>query len=38
MGSRERVQLVLAGADEHDLTKLAEFRKARGYKMLGKAR
>ena len=38
MSSRERVQLVLAGADEHDLTKLAEFRKAGGYKMLAKAR
>jgi NADH-quinone oxidoreductase subunit F len=38
VSSRERVQLVLAGADEHDLTKLAEFRKAGGYKMLAKAR
>ena len=38
MGSRERVQIVLAGADEHDLTKLAEFRKAGGYKTLANAR
>jgi NADH:ubiquinone oxidoreductase subunit F (NADH-binding) len=38
VGSRERVQIVLAGADEHDLTKLAEFRKAGGYKTLAKAR
>ena len=38
MASRERVQIVLAGADEHDLTKLAEYRKVGGYKTLAKAR
>ena len=38
MGSRERVELVLAGADEHDLTKLAEYREVGGYKPLAKAR
>jgi NADH-quinone oxidoreductase subunit F len=31
-------QLVLAGADEHDLTKLAEYREVGGYGMLEKAR
>jgi len=38
VASRERVQIVLAGADEHDLTKLAEYRKVGGYKTLAKAR
>ena len=38
MGSRERVTVVLAGADERDLTKLAEYRKAGGFKSLAKAR
>ncbi|MDQ2911606.1 MAG: NADH-quinone oxidoreductase subunit F, partial [Actinomycetota bacterium] len=36
--SRERVTIVLAGAEEHDLTKLAEYRKAGGFKSLKKAR
>ena len=30
--------LVLAGADEHDLTKLAEYRAVGGYAMLDQAR
>ncbi len=38
MASRERFTIVLAGADEHDLTKLAEYRKAGGFKSLKKAR
>ena len=38
MGSRERVTVVLAGADERDLTKLADYRKAGGVKSLAKAR
>ncbi len=38
MGSRERLKIVLAGADERDLTKLTAFRKAGGYKSLAKAR
>jgi NADH-quinone oxidoreductase subunit F len=38
VASRERVQIVLAGADERDLTKLDEFRKAGGYRVLAKAR
>ena len=38
MGSRERVIVVLAGADERDLTKLADYRKAGGFKSLAKAR
>ena len=38
MGSRERVAVVLAGSDERDLTKLAESRKAGGFKSLAKAR
>jgi NADH-quinone oxidoreductase subunit F len=31
-------QIVLAGTDEHDLTKLAEYRAIGGYKLLAKAR
>ena len=38
MASRERVTVVLAGADERDLTKLVEYRKAGGFKSLAKAR
>jgi NADH-quinone oxidoreductase subunit F len=38
VGSRERVTVVLAGADERDVTKLAEYRKAGGFKSLAKAR
>jgi NADH-quinone oxidoreductase subunit F len=38
VASRERPTIVLAGADERDLTKLAEYRKAGGYKTLAKAR
>ena len=38
MGSRERVRVVLAGAEERDLTKLEDYRKAGGFKSLAKAR
>jgi NADH-quinone oxidoreductase subunit F len=38
VASRERVPIVLAGADEHDLTKLAGYREAGGYETLAKAR
>ena len=38
MGSRERVTVVLAGAEERDLTTLGEYRKAGGFKSLAKAR
>ncbi len=38
MASRERPTIVLAGADERDLTRLAEYRKAGGFKTLAKAR
>jgi NADH-quinone oxidoreductase subunit F len=38
VASRERPTIVLAGADERDLTKLAEYRKAGGYETLAKAR
>jgi NADH-quinone oxidoreductase subunit F len=38
VSSRERLQIVLAGADERDLTKLAAFRDAGGYAALKKAR
>jgi len=38
VASRERPTIVLAGADERDLTKLAEYRKAGGFKTLAKAR
>jgi NADH-quinone oxidoreductase subunit F len=38
VGSRERVIVVLAGADERDLTKLADYRKVGGFKSLAKAR
>ena len=38
MGSRERVTVVLAGADERDLTKLDEYQAVGGYESLAKAR
>jgi NADH-quinone oxidoreductase subunit F len=38
VGSRERVTVVLAGTDQRDLTKLAEYRKVGGFKSLAKAR
>ena len=38
MASRGRVEVVLAGADDADLTKLAKFREAGGYASLEKAR
>jgi NADH-quinone oxidoreductase subunit F len=38
VASRERPTIVLAGADERDLTRLAEYRKAGGFKTLAKAR
>jgi NADH-quinone oxidoreductase subunit F len=38
VGSRERLQIVLAGADERDLTKLRAYREAGGYRSLDKAR
>ena len=34
----DEMQLVLAGADERDLTKLAEYRAVAGYATLEKAR
>jgi NADH-quinone oxidoreductase subunit F len=38
VSSRGRLQIVLAGSDERDLTKLAGYREAGGYRSLAKAR
>ena len=37
MPSTEFEQIVLAGADDHDLTKLSEYEKVGGYQSLRKA-